>query len=360
MIVFVILLVLLCFYKISFAVPKCLAHSNSSYFFDYLSLEKTTSIKGIFILLILLSHCANSLVLEDNVFNSAFSLFMGVIGYQSVVTMFLFYSGYGVMLSAVRKGQNYVKSIPYKRVFKVLYHFIIAVLLYLILQNAFGETYSLTHILLSMIGWENLGNSNWYIFIILSLYLFSYIALSICKNIPKAAVALMFLLTGALIVVLYYTKQEPFWWDTAICYPLGMLYFVLQNRVEYLLNKKKEYWWISFIALLILYVATWLFRANPICIILNHAIFVLGVLLFTMTVQIHNKILYFFGRHLFSIYILQRLPMLVMLHFGWDQYPYLFVLVSFAVTVPMSVAFDLLLEKADALIFKKKKTLSNG
>lgn len=109
-----------------------------------------------------------------------------------------------------------------------------------------------------------------------------------------------------------------------------------------------------------MFAVSWLLRGNAIASILNHVLFLALVLLLTMTVQIHNKILYFFGRHLFSIYILQRLPMLVMLHFGWDQYPYLFVLVSFAVTVPMSVAFDLLLEKADALIFKKKKTLSNG
>lgn len=279
---------------------------------------------------------------------------MGVIGYQSVVTMFLFYSGYGVMLSAVRKGQDYVKSIPYKRVFKVLYHFIIAVLLYLILQTAFGETYSLTHILLSMIGWENLGNSNWYIFIILSLYLFSYIALSICKNKPKAAVALMFLLTGALIVVLYYTKQVSLWWDTAICYPLGMLYFVLQNRVEHLLNKKQGYWWISFIALLILYAATWLFHANPISTILNHAIFALGVLLFTMKVQVHNKILCFFGKHLFSIYILQRLPMLVLLHFNVTQSPYLFVILVLAITIPLSLLFDYVMNYVDCQIEKVK------
>ena len=280
-------------YKISFAVPRCLSDGNN-YFSDYLSLEKTTSIKGIFILLILFSHCANSLVLKDNIFNSAYSVFMNIMG-QSVVVMFLFYSGYGVMLSAVRKGQTYVKRIPYKRIFKTLYHFIIAVLLYLILQTAFGKTYSLTHILLSMIGWESIGNSNWYIFVILSLYLLSYAALSICKNKPKAAVALMFLLTGALIVVLYYTKRDAFWWDTAICYPLGMLYFVLQDKVEYLMNKRKGYWWISFIALLILFAVTGLFRVYPINSILNHAIYALGVLLFTMQVQVHNKILCFFG-----------------------------------------------------------------
>lgn len=118
MIVFVFALILLCLYKISFAVPRCLSDGNN-YFSDYLSLEKTTSIKGIFILLILFSHCANSLVLKDNIFNSAYSVFMNIMG-QSVVVMFLFYSGYGVMLSAVRKGQTYVKRIPYKRIFKTL------------------------------------------------------------------------------------------------------------------------------------------------------------------------------------------------------------------------------------------------
>lgn len=360
MLLFLIAIGLVCLYQIKLSRFSQIRSGGEGLvcFQDYMAPDKTTSIKGIFVLLILVSHSVNCLQLDGSFLNVLYEKVMRVIG-QSVVVMFLFYSGYGVMLSAMKKGRAYVKTIPVRRVARVLFHFVLAVLLFLLVQTLLGERYTLTHILLSLIGWENLGNSNWYIFVILLLYLFSYLAFTVAKSNYKWAVAITFVLTGILTVVLYKTKAY-YWWDTAICYPCGMLYVLMQDKVERVFSRHAWAYGASLAGAAVLFAVSWLLRGNAIASILNHVLFLALVLLLTMTVQIHNKILYFFGRHLFSIYILQRLPMLVMLHFGWDQYPYLFVLVSFAVTVPMSVAFDLLLEKADALIFKKKKTLSNG
>ena len=39
---------------------------------------------------------------------------------QLMVTMFLFYSGYGVMESIKRKGDDYIKSFPKKRILTTL------------------------------------------------------------------------------------------------------------------------------------------------------------------------------------------------------------------------------------------------
>lgn len=49
-----------------------------------------------------------------------------------------------------------------------------ALALYLGLHLCFGAQPSLKTILLSMVCWESIGNSNWYIFAILCLYLLTW------------------------------------------------------------------------------------------------------------------------------------------------------------------------------------------
>ena len=80
---FVGLLFLLCFYGINY----------SAFQDDYLSVPKTTSIKGLFAVLILLSH-----VRGYGVFTSGTDLgstVLTILG-QMIVVMYFFYSGYGI------------------------------------------------------------------------------------------------------------------------------------------------------------------------------------------------------------------------------------------------------------------------
>ena len=91
---FVILLVYLfvCCYGVTFG--------NHS---DFLSKEKTTSVKGIFIVLVFFRHF-NSYVTYNHVLDNIYVRFESIFG-QAIVTMFLFYSGYGIMYSSKRKGE---------------------------------------------------------------------------------------------------------------------------------------------------------------------------------------------------------------------------------------------------------------
>lgn len=179
MVITYVLIALICLYKIRlsfFEKPKLVIYD------DYISLEKSTSIKGIFILVVLFSHIYPQLNLPDSIFNTLFTKLNFDIISQGMVGLFMLYSGYGIMLSAMKKGRGYVKLMPKNRFLKTLLHFDIAVLLYLILQTVLGNSYSVGTILLSLLGWESLGNSNWYIFAILVLYLISYAALMLCRE----------------------------------------------------------------------------------------------------------------------------------------------------------------------------------
>lgn len=198
MLVFVLLLIVVCLYKIEF-VNK---NNKQSIFQDYLSIEKTTAIKGIFIIIVFIKHI-NDYLVYNNKLDQYAVLPILMLG-QSIVTMFLFYSGYGVMESIKKKGNSYIKAIPKNRILATLYRFDIALILFFIIGLLIGNTFSFKTILLSMIGWDSLGNSNWYIFVILMLYLFTYISFAAFKGNQLLGV----IGTTVLSIVLYYFDKR--------------------------------------------------------------------------------------------------------------------------------------------------------
>lgn len=144
-------------------------------FLDYIAKKKTQAIQGIFIMLIFLSHAEQYFKL-DSAYDTAYAAVSEHMG-QLVVVMFFFYSGYGMMESVKKKGSSYVSRIMTQRFPKVLLQFDIAVIIYLLLNVLLlHKTYPVTHILFSLIGYTRVGNSNWYIFVVLCMYVLFYAA----------------------------------------------------------------------------------------------------------------------------------------------------------------------------------------
>lgn len=112
MVVFILLFAVVCLYNVKLKVNK-----KDPFFQDYMSIEKTTSIKGIFIIIVLFSHFLGYVTLNDSVDQYAVKpiRFLG----QCMVTMFLFYLGYGIMESVKKKGIVYVKTMPKNRLFGI-------------------------------------------------------------------------------------------------------------------------------------------------------------------------------------------------------------------------------------------------
>lgn len=292
------------------------------------------------------------LTLSNGIMNLPYFMILNVIG-QSVVALFLFYSGYAMMLSGMSKGKGYIKNIPVHRILKVLFNFDIAVLLFLILQTILGKDFSAAEIFLSFIGWESLGNSNWYIFAILVFYLITYVAFIVGKDNKFVVISVSCVLIAVYIILMH--KFKDFWWyDTALCYIAGMVWYCFKDKLEQLFKSKDFIYWISLVLSASLYVLTVLFDVNTIILLFRHVFFAVVVVLVTMKVSVHNSILEYLGKHLFSIYILQRLPMILLLHLGINKHPILFIVISMAVTLAISYPFDLLIKKLDKMIFTKK------
>ena len=83
--------------------------------------------------------------------------------------------------------------------------------------------------------------------------------------------------------------------------------------------------------------------------------FTLLIIFVSMKVELGNKALAWLGNHVFSVYILQRLPMSVFDSIeAISSNRYLFFVLSFAVTVVLAEIFDRATGALDKVLFKKR------
>lgn len=150
---------------------------------EYLSKRYTNIIKGIFLILVFFSHFIGYFSTFQNNWIDAIGIkSIKMIG-QLIVTLFLFYSGYGIMESVTKKGSEYILNMPKRRILSTLIHFDIAVLIFMVASKYFViHSFSIKKVLLSLIGWDTFGNSNWYIFCILILYSIAFLSLKSFKT----------------------------------------------------------------------------------------------------------------------------------------------------------------------------------
>lgn len=310
---------------------------------DYMSVGMTDSVKGFFLVLVFFTHIWTYTDFSNAYLDRpvAWIRQMG----QCVVVMFLFYSGYGVMESIQKKGQMYVKQIPIRRVLNVLFQFECAMGLFLVYRYASGAHYGWKKILLSLAGWESIGNSNWYVFCILWLYIFTFVSFRIWKTNYGRAVIGVALLSLAYSAVLHQMGKEDWWYNTILCYSWGMLFSLYRPKIEKAVNKDFPTW-LGMMALLAVCYLSVYFIGNDHYVIYQWWVFCFAALgtVFTMRFVVDSKALRWLGKNLFGLYILQRLPMILLKPYmladgATDVQKYAYVAVCFVATLGMAVVF---------------------
>lgn len=347
MLVYLIILLAICCIGLQTA-------KKDSFFNGYLSKEQTSAINGVFVLIVFLSHASTYIELSGPL-DDAYLTFKGYLR-QLIVASFLFYSGYGMLESIKKKGFAYVKSIPGKRFSKVLLHMELAVLLFLLTDLAIGNTFDLKTTLLSFTFWTSIGNSNWYIFAILWLYLIVFVSFLVSRANLYIGTALTTVLSLVYAVVMLRAGKDSWWYNTVILYAVGMLWSLFKPQLEKLVMKNDVTWFLAVGVLLVPYFLCYMRRdAHLAWYYLWGALFMALLVLVTMKVRIGNSILSWFGSHVFSVYILQRIPMLVFTKLGLADHRYSFVTLSFCATLVLAVLFDAGLEKLDKAIWDRQK-----
>lgn len=336
---------------------------------SYISFEQSRLVEGLFTMLVVLTHFRNDFALNTALDKQYFAFQSHI--KQCVVAMFLFYSGFGVMNNIMTKGKDYVgRKLP-QRFVRLFLQFAIAVAIFAVFRAALGYTYSFRMYALSFLGWESIGNSNWFIFCSLWMYVFAIAAYFIANLIsgrrPTVRNVLFLVLFTALSVgyvkVMMATKgqgihMKNYWWyDTALVFAFGAWYRFLKEKVDRIVMHSDLTYFITVAIVALVYVLAWLNKESSFLIYeLWVMCFTFGVVLLTMKISLGSSLLAFAGSHVFSIYMLQRIPLQVLAKIGLVKtHPYVGLVIVIAATVLIAVPFDALLKRI--LPFGSKKSL---
>ena len=299
-----------------------------------LSKEQTTCINGIFVLFVFLSHFGQ----YENMPWNWLLLGLG----QLMVAPFLFYSGYGIMEQIQRRGVAYIDGMPRKRILKFYIHFCMALCIYLFLSFLLGKEYSFVRIVLSFTALSSIGNSNWYVFAILTMYSIVYISFKHCK---KHSMTSCVLFTILYIVMMDIIKDQAWWYNIILCFPAGMILSKYKDRVCSIIRKP-----VFFVFMITLALILYIFHLDIFAYEIISIAFCFLIVDLCAYREIKNDLFHFLGQYVFEIYILQRISMNL-----FDQYlnDGIYLIVCILVTFILAYNFKKLETKVDELhIFK--------
>ncbi len=315
----------------------------------FLPVQSTTVINGFFTILVFLSHSSTTLQMNSESILNKVYLEVPFIRTQMIVTCFLAFSGYGAMYQYLKKGNNYIAQFPKKRILTFWVHVVFAVLIYLIMSICFGDPYSIPHILLAFVGLTSLGNSNWYIFAILFMYVIFWLFAKLTNNKYKI-LGLMFLFSGLYLAITVKCDMPRAFYNTIFCYPFGMTVAAFEDK---LIKKERKIIILELIVSTLIFLPLYILRRRLICHLMAGIMFAWIFMLLINLFDFRSKPLYQAGRYVFEIYILQRVPMGIFARLGiLADYSIVSVPLVFAITVLMAILFKKAMHKIDNLLLK--------
>ena len=314
--------------------------------------DRTLMINGFFVGLILFSHFNGYVKYTNNLDNIYLKIILDIS--QLMVTTFLFYSGYGI-LESIKNKPNYIKGFFKNRILKLLIMFDIAVALFIILNIIIGKNYSIKTTLLAFTGWNDIGNSNWFIFATFVLYLFVLISFSIFKKDNLKGILLtLFLTTLYMFILVKFRIKAGIWYNTILCFNAGMFVSYYKEKIIEFLKDNYRYV-LLFLIFVLIFLMCHLQGYNYIVYLLKSIVFTIIIMMLSMKIKIGNRLLLFLGKYTFSIYILQRISFIAYRYIGLSNYNiYIYFGVSVITTIIMAVIYTKVLN----LLFKITK-LSN-
>ena len=316
---------------------------------DYMAPKNTRAINGFFVGYVILRHCTQFAPFEGP-YDAAF---LGIYGFfnQMMGATFLFYSGYGIMESIQRKGFAYVQDMPRRHFLGLLIRLDIVTVIYLVICTLIGMTFPNRQIVLSFTGFESLGNSTWYIFVMLAMYLIIFVAFQPYRRKERRYLYLsaVLLTAGAMLLILFLRRvgKPPHWYNTLFMFVVGIWYSLLRKPIERWVMRSARTYLAAWTVLLLIFCATYPFRGNwglidfGMLTIWEIALLLMFVL-FTMKITLHNSLLEWLGEHIFSIYMLQYIPIGIMSWMGYtaSETRYLFVAVTVITSCLMAAVFQ--------------------
>ena len=322
----------------------------------------TTSINGIFVLLVLLSHFYQY---AGKYINQPSYIVARDYSGQTIVATFLFFSGYGIMHQIRKKKRPYARKMVTHRLLKVLFHFDLALILFWILGWYCGKADTEPMGLLkAAVGWSKLsiGNSNWFIFATLCLYLIVFVAFYFYDDNPLPCLVSATALTCLYIFLIMRSENNTSrFYNTIFCFIGGMWFCYLEKPIRSFLRKSNFIYYTTGAVLAVTATVSCLLftgSKNPVFWILYN-IYALSVALIFVWLSeklvFGNAFMRWLGKYTFPIYILQRIPFIFFNHIGLPQKSLLlYMAICLTVTVGLSVGFQYATDWLDSKIWRSR------
>lgn len=273
------------------------------------SVEQTVTLKGLGIIVVFFDHLLHYLKESDYQFKSIDLPFVFFVEQTTTlfVSLFLFISGFGVGEAIKKKGSDYIKGMPYKRILTTLLNFDVAILCYILLNTIIGHKMTISEVFFSLLAWDSIGNSNWYIFCIICCYMFSYIGAISSKKSEWGGYIVLLLSIGYSIIMSY--LKESWWYNSVLAYSAGMLYSAYKERLNIHIYQNS---YLLFVISLFLFVFLYTFNRYPWLMNLASISFCWICIIWSTKFTFESSILSWCGSHLFQLYIYQRVPMIAL------------------------------------------------
>lgn len=193
----------------------------------------------------------------------------------------------------------------------------------------------------------------------LLLYICTMAAFLCFRRHPLPALVLVTVLCIGCVFGQIKLHRPGYCYNTMVVFPLGMWYRYLQPKIDALLQRSGLVYSLAVCGTLLVFGFSGKYLKRGVEFYSLWACAFAGLLvLLTMKIKPGNSVLTFLGSHVFSIYILQRIPMMVLSRLGFAAKPLQFLALSFACTVVIALLFDKITGKLDPYLFdwSRKKT----
>jgi hypothetical protein len=215
--------------------------------------------------------------------------------------------------------------------------------------------YSLKDYLLAYTGYTTIGNSNSYMFVTFAMYIIIIVSFLMFRKSNVLALGLTCVLTLLFGLFEYKMGLGSQYYNTVLTFPMGMVFSMIKPYVDKLLMKNDVLWFTGLFGSAMLF---FYFSGHRFDRIMAHTLFGIffctTIVVLMMKINIRSSILDWFGEHIFSFFILQRIPMMIFMYFKLNRNYALFVILSFFGTVFLSILFDAAMDKLDSVLFKKR------
>ena len=334
---------------------------SNSFYEDYMDLENTSYIKGIFVWMIFFRHFTG--YLNHNYLKNKTSILIDKYFKQNLVSLFLFYSGYGILESFKKKGNKYIKSLPNKSAILLIKSEIV-LFIFFCNNMLLGIKTTSINFLQAIIFRKSIGNSYWFIITIIILYIHAFISFFLIKknNFIFIGIILITIICLLHICFMYrlYHPKEIISVDTIICFVLGFYYSFIKSYIDKIIMKNDIIYFGILSILIIKYYKIYIYNPKSIYnLSLKNGYFTLSLILISMKIRFKNNFLFLLNSHSYSIYLLQRIVMIYIYrkgHFKNNEFIGFFC--EFIIVIMLAILFDKYTIFIDNF-FKRNKKLNN-